>query len=601
MFGVPVYQSDCIRVRLMRSDAKRNITYPYLLKYAFVMAMTIFAYNSHAAVETTDSEELRNRARQDTLERERRQKLPSVNLHGEIRKIEPLQLPGSEIPCFTVHNFALEVPSQLSPATHQYGASVLPLDRFRFAQDFLEQYTGRCIGREGINLIVKGATEKILERGYSTTRIGIPEQDLSGGTLKLTLIPGMIHELRFADAATAGTWKNAFPTSSGKLLDLRDLEQGLEQMKRISTQDVDMQIVPAGNMGESDIIIAVKRSKPWKIIATLDDTGAKGTGKNQAGLQFGWDNPLGANDMLNIGINTDADRNNRMRGTQGNNLAYSIPFGYWTTSLSASESTYHQRIEGAASSFVSSGKSQNLEVKINYLFHRDQFGKSSLQFRTAKRWSHSYIDDTEVAVQKRNTTLAEIALIHKHNIGQAQLDTTLAYRWGAPWFGAQTDSNNLPATSPRYRYGLETLDATLTIPFKIKEHPFNYSATFRAQNTNTALYASEWFSIGNRWTVRGFDGESALGAEKGFFLRNEISMPVPDTAQSAYVGVDIGKVFGDNVPNLIGDKLAGMTVGMRGALMKGMTYEIFAGAPLYKPQHYRTEGTAVGFSLMYQM
>lgn len=572
-----------------------------LLKYAFIMVMTIFAYNSHAAVEMTDSEELRNRVRQEAQEREFRQKLPDVNLQGRSREVEMLQLPDPEAPCFIIHDFVLEVPSQLPPAAHRYGASTLPLDCFHFAQGFLEQYTGRCIGREGINLIVKGVTGKILERGYSTTRIGIPEQDLSGGTLKLTLIPGMIHELRFADTATAGTWKNAFPASSGKLLNLRDLEQGLEQMKRVSSQDVDMQIMPADNMGESDIIIAVKRGKPWKIIATLDDTGAKGTGKNQSGVQFGWDNPLGANDMLNIGINTDADRNSRMRGTQGNNLTYSIPFGYWTTSLSASESAYHQRIEGAVSSFVSSGKSQNMEAKINYLFHRDQFGKSSLQFRTAKRWSHSYIDDTEVAVQKRNTTLAEIALIHKHNIGQAQLDATIAYRWGAPWFGAQTDSNNLPATSPHYRYGLETLDASLYMPFKIKERPFNYSATLRAQNTNTALYASEWFSIGNRWTVRGFDGESALGAEKGFFLRNEISMPVPDTSQSAYLGVDVGKVFGDNVPNLIGDKLAGMVIGMRGALMKGMTYEIFAGAPLYKPQHYRTEGTAVGFSLMYQM
>ncbi|WP_196302056.1 POTRA domain-containing protein, partial [Ralstonia solanacearum] len=28
------------------------------------------------------------------------------------------------------------------------------------------------------------------------------------------------------------------------LLNLRDLEQGLEQMKRVASQDVDMQIVP---------------------------------------------------------------------------------------------------------------------------------------------------------------------------------------------------------------------------------------------------------------------------------------------------------------------------------------------------------------------
>ncbi|GAB4120250.1 MAG: ShlB/FhaC/HecB family hemolysin secretion/activation protein [Sideroxydans sp.] len=565
------------------------------------MATTLFVHNSDAAVETPDSEELRNRTRQESVERERRQQLPSVDLQGGLPKAEVLQFPATETPCFIIQNFVLEVPEQLSPAAHRYGASSLPLDTFRFAQDFLEQYTGRCIGREGINFIVKGITAKILERGYSTTRVGIPEQDLSGGTLKLTLVPGIIRELRFADAETAGTWKNAFPTSAGQLLNLRDLEQGLEQMKRVPSQEVDMRIVPAGNMGESDILISVKRGKPWKVIATLDDTGAKGTGKNQAGLQFGWDNPFGANDLLNLGINTDADRSNDLRGTQGNNLAYSVPLGYWTATLSANESAYHQRIAGAVSSFVSSGKSQNLEAKIGYLFRRDQFSKSSLQLRTAKRWSHAFIDDTEVAVQKRNTTLAEIALIHKHNIGQAQFDLTLAYRWGAPWFGAQADPADLPATGPRYRYGLETLDASLTLPFRIRERPFNYSATVRAQNTNTALYASEWFAIGNRWTVRGFDGESALAAEKGFFLRNEFIYPIPGTMQSAYTGIDFGKVFGDNVPNLPGNQLAGMVFGMRGALLKCLSYDVHVGGALNKPSHLRSDEPAAGFSLMCQM
>ncbi len=565
------------------------------------MVMALFAGNGSAAVETPDSEALRNQTRQEAQERERQKQLPSVNLQGEVPKAGPLQFPASETPCFTIRHFVLEVPSQLSPEAHRYGASILPQDRFRFAQDFLEQYAGRCIGREGINLIVRGVTAKILVRGYSTTRVGIPKQDLSNGTLKLTLVPGLIHEIRFADTETDGTWKSAFPTSAGKLLNLRDLEQGLEQMKRVSSQDVDMQIVPAGNPGESDILISVKRSKPWRMIASLDDSGAKGTGKTQGGLQIGWDNPLGLNDMFNIGVNTDADRNNDMRGTQGDYLSYSIPCGYWTTTLSASDSVYHQRIRGAVQSFVSSGKSQNLEAKTSYLFHRDQFSKSSLQFRTAKRWSHAYIDDTEVAVQKRNTTLAEIALLYTHNIGQAQLDTTLAYRWGAPWFGAQTEPFNLPGTSPRYRYALGTLDATLTMPFKINERPLNYSATFRAQNTNTALYASEWFAIGNRWTVRGFDGEVVLGAEKGFFLRNEIGIRIADTMQSAYVGMDIGKVFGENVDNLLGNKLAGMVFGLKGTLARNAIYDVFIGGAVYKPQNFRTDEPAAGFNLIYQM
>jgi hemolysin activation/secretion protein len=256
---------------------------------------------------------------------------------------------------------------------------------------------------------------------------------------------------------------------------------------------------------------------------------------------------------------------------------------------------------GAVQSFVSSGKSQSAEAKVSYLFHRDQFSKSSLQFRTGKRWSRSYIDDTEIEVQKRNTSLAELALIHKHNIGEAQLDTTFAYRWGAPWFGAQEDSANLPGSSPRYRYKLETLDVSLSMPFKLKGKQLSYSATFRAQNANTPLYGSEWFAIGNRWTVRGFDGETSLGAEKGYFLRNEIGIPITGTAQTAYVGVDYGKVFGNNVPNLVGNKLAGIATGLRGEITHGATYEVFVSTPLYRPHYYRTDKPAAGFNLMYQL
>ncbi len=563
--------------------------------------MLIFMGDGYAAVETTDSEELRNRARQEALERERQQQAPSVNLQGDLPKAEPFQLPAAETPCFTVDNFVLEVPSQLSPAAHGYGASASLFDPFHFAQKFFEQYRGKCIGHEGINMLVKAVTAKILERGYSTTRVGILEQDLSSGTLKLALIPGIIHELRFADAGTDATWKNAFPTAAGKLLNLRDLEQGLEQMKRVTSQDVDLQIIPAGALGESDVIITVRRSKPWNAILNLDDSGIKETGKTQAGLQIGWDNLLGANDLFNIGTSTDADRSNYMRGTSGNNFSYSVPFGYWTSSISANEFKYHQRITGIAQSFISSGKTQNIEAKVSYLFHRVQFSKSGLQFRTGKYFSHSYIDDTEVLVQKRNTSFAEIALIHKHNIGQAQIYATPAYRWGTPWFGAQSDPANLTATSPRYRYALETLDVTLIMPLRLIQRTLSYSTTLRAQNTNTPLYADQWFSIGNRWTVRGFDGESALGAEKGFFLRNEIGIPISDTAQSAYVGLDFGAVYGDNAAALPGNKLAGFAAGLRGGMAQGMMYEVFAGFSLYNPSHYRTDEPAAGFSLMYQM
>ncbi len=41
---------------------------------------------------------------------------------------------------------------------------------------------------QGVDLIVKGLSQAILARGYITTRVLVPEQDLSTGTLKLALI-----------------------------------------------------------------------------------------------------------------------------------------------------------------------------------------------------------------------------------------------------------------------------------------------------------------------------------------------------------------------------------------------------------------------------
>ena len=117
-----------------------------------MISLLIFMGDGYAAVETADNEELRNRARQEAQDREKQLKSPNVNLQGEIPEagFSP-QLPAAETPCFTVNSFVLEVPGTLSPAARRYGASKLPMDTFRFARDFLEQYKGECIGREGIN------------------------------------------------------------------------------------------------------------------------------------------------------------------------------------------------------------------------------------------------------------------------------------------------------------------------------------------------------------------------------------------------------------------------------------------------------------------
>jgi hemolysin activation/secretion protein len=248
---------------------------------------------------------------------------------------------------------------------------------------------------------------------------------------------------------------------------------------------------------------------------------------------------------------------------------------------------------------TTTSKSRSLEFTTQQLFYRDQYQKHSWQFKVGKRWSHSYVDDTELEVQRRNTTFAELAWVHTRYIGDAQLNLTLANRWGVSWFNGQPDLEPRTLDAPTYRYTLQTIDASLYAPFKLMGQSFNYIGALRAQATRSALFQSEQFSIGNRYTVRGFDGEQTLAAERGFYMRNELEMPVGQSGQALYLGLDAGRVFGPSAQYLLGNKMAGAAVGARGRVA-GLRYDAFVGWALVKPAGLSSATPAAGFSLSYQ-
>ncbi|MBU9546757.1 ShlB/FhaC/HecB family hemolysin secretion/activation protein, partial [Burkholderia multivorans] len=234
-----------------------------LLSIASFVPMTGYTQQApspadQAAAARANAEQDRQAQQQrEAQQREAAVRAPSVR--SDVPRIEAYPALPIETPCFRIDRFTLDVPSSLPDAAKVQGASALPMDRFSFAREWLEHYVGQCVGKQGIDVLAKGLSQAILARGYVTTRVLLPEQDLSTGTLKFSLIPGVIRHVSFADEKLRGTWKTAFPTGDGEVLNLRDLEQGLEQMKRVTSQDVSMQIVPADVPGESDVVLDVKR------------------------------------------------------------------------------------------------------------------------------------------------------------------------------------------------------------------------------------------------------------------------------------------------------------------------------------------------------
>ncbi|WP_088503208.1 ShlB/FhaC/HecB family hemolysin secretion/activation protein [Burkholderia ubonensis] len=537
------------------------------------------------------------RQQEEARERERTVSAPGVRSSVAASAGYPT-LP-TETPCFRVDHFVVDVPDSLPDGVKAKGASALPMDRFAFAREWLEHYTGQCVGKQGLDVLVKALSQDILSRGYITTRVLLPEQDLSSGALKVSLIPGVIRRVHFADEKLRGTWKTAFPTRDGELLNLRDLEQGLEQMKRVSSQDVSMQIVPGDVPGESDVVLDVKRGKPWTVVASIDNSGTRATGKLQGNISLGIDNPLGLNDVFNVGASQDLEFGDKRLGSHGWNAFYSIPWGYWTTTLSAYTNTYYQQIAGVNQTFVASGNSKTIDFKLARVLARSQNDVFGGYVRLSRRFGQSFIEDTEISQQRRNNTLIELGLTDRHYFGGAQFDGSLAYRQGIGGFGAQDDVL-AAGGGPTYRYKMAVVDANLSVPFAIAQQPFRYVTTFHGQYTGNTLYYIDDLTIGSRYTVRGFDGETMLAAARGFYWRNELQMPIGQTGQALYAGLDYGHVWGPQPVALVGTQLAGAVIGIKGSIgtrLGAYGYDLFAGTPVYKPSGFPTARVTVGFQL----
>ncbi|KWE50669.1 hypothetical protein WL76_19885 [Burkholderia ubonensis] len=553
-----------------------------------------------AAARANAEQDRQAQQQRDAQQRDATVRAPSVR--SEVPHVEAYPALPIETPCFRIDRFTLDVPDSLPDAAKTQGASALPMDRFAFAREWLTHYAGQCVGKQGVDVLVKGLSQAILARGYVTTRVLVPEQDLSSGALKLSLIPGVIRHVRFADEKLRGTWKTAFPSGDGEVLNLRDLEQGLEQMKRVSSQDVSMKIVPGDLPGESDVVLDVKRAKPWTVVASIDNSGTRATGKLQGNLSVGIDNPLGLNDVFNIGVSQDLEFGDKRLGSHGWNGFYSIPWGYWTATLSAYTNTYYQQIAGVNQTFVASGNSKTVDFKLARVLTRSQNDVFGAYFRLSRRFGQSFIEDTELTQQRRNNTLIEIGVTDRHYFDGAQFDGALAYRQGVGGLGAQDD---LPAAGggPTYRYKMTVLDANLSVPFAIGKQPFRYVGAFHGQYTGYSLNYIDDVTIGSRYTVRGFDGETMLAASRGFYWRNELQMPIGQTGQAVYAGLDYGRVWGPQPIALVGTQLAGAVIGVRGSVgtrFGAYAYDLFAGTPVYKPSGFQTARATVGFQVTAQ-
>lgn len=555
------------------------------------------------------------RIQQDIQQRQREEQLrqtmqpeSDVRLHQKNTGETVNQLMGddSSQPCFAINEVVLE-------GEHH--------TRFQFALKRALRETGfkagKCLHAGDINQIMSLAQNALIGRGYTTTRILAAPQDLNSGKLQLTLMPGYLRSIRIdrsnddqTHAGRIAAFQNKFPTRSNDLLNLRDLEQGLENLKRLPTAEADLQIVPVeGEPNQSDVVVQWRqRLLPYRVSVGMDNSGSEATGKYQGNITFSADNPFGLSDMFyvnygrsigNVPDETDSSGSLKKGGTHNYALHYSVPFGKWTWAFNHSGYRYHQAVAGLSAAYDYNGKSYNTDLGFNRLIYRDAKRKTHVGAKLWTRETQSYIDDAEITVQRRRTAgwLAELS--HKEYIGRSTADFKLKYKRGT----GMKDALRAPEEAfgeGTSRMKIWTASADVNTPFQIGKQLFAYDTSVHAQWNKTPLTSQDKLAIGGHHTVRGFDGKMSLSAERGWYWRNDLSWQFKPGHQ-LYLGADVGHVSGQSAKWLLGQTLAGTAIGIRGQIKLGgnLHYDIFTGRALKKPEFFQSRKWASGFQVGY--
>lgn len=542
-----------------------------------------------AAEPQAPDQQLLLQQQRERAQREQLEPSPDVRLQAPQDNAGDLRLPRDEKPCFKIDRVVL---SGDQAEDFQWA--------LRAGNPADDPVQGRCVGAAGINLTMKRIQNAIIAKGFITTRVLAQAQDLNQGTLSLVLVPGRIKHIRFAEgtSARANYW-NAMPASAGDVLNLRDIEQALENFKRVPTAEADVQITPAegadAQPGESDVVIAWKQAVPVRVSLSVDDSGSKQTGKYQGNVALSLDNLATLNDLFYISFNHDlGGGQSGDRGSKGHTVHYSVPYDYWQLSLTSSEYDYHQTIAGANQAYSYSGRSRTNEVQLSRVVYRDAVRKTTVSLGGWSRTSSNYIEDTELELQRRRMAGWQAGINHREFIGANTLDLGVGYRRGT---GAR-DALRAPEEGSgegTSRSQIISANAQLQVPFTVAEQRLRYVAGWRGQWNRTPLIPQDRFSIGGRYTVRGFDGEQILSAERGWTFSNDLGLSLANTGQELYLGVDYGQVGGHSTQYLSGRRLAGAVVGLRGGY-KQFSYDIYTGKPLEKPKGFQTADVTSGFS-----
>lgn len=565
-----------------------------------VILLAGFLYYSNlviAAVPSPDELELIQREQNKIIQEEqlRREELlkekdmrrrPPGTIDLEIERLQPTQ--GSSTDCFEITNIVLDGANSLSKE-----------ERHVLTQPFI----GKCLGLFEIKELMRVITNFYIDKGYVTTRAYIPQQDMSSGTLKILIIEGITGEIELDKKDERTNLATAFPGLKGKVLNIRDIEQGLDQINRLQSNNATMELLPGKEPGKTNILVKNQPAPPGSGSFTLDNYGSKSTGDTRATVTYGVDNPLGLNDYWFTSLSRNIDTLNNTQLSQSALLNFNIPYGYYNFTGSYSESEYKSLIQTPVQVLESTGGTKTPSLGVQYVLKRSQTDKLTLSSQLVHTDTKNYIEGSLLTSSSRRMTALKLELINVFPALKGSWTVSGSVSKGLGLFGVEELPGAGTGTVPVAQFLKYNFSASYTRPFKLMNLNTSWSSNIQAQYATDYLYGAQQISVGGLYTVRGYDGTSISG-DRGLYWRNEIATRLPAFTDAklrkwlgnlqSYFVIDAG--FIDSREGQLGGEMVGTAIGLRSST-NGLSFDFSYGVPVYFSKHIEERSPVEDYAL----
>lgn len=490
--------------------------------------------------------------------------------------VSEMSIPAGKGPCFMLRKIHLKGNTALSFHA-QKKLTALPAEG--------------CMTLPAIQRRVRDTTQAYLSAGYITTRAWLPEQDLSEGTLLIAIAEGRVETITVADRQETALWM-AFPRTEGRVLNLRDLEQGLEQLNRLSSRSMTIDILPGNTEGSSRIqLIPSATHFPVSLSLGVDNSGQKSTGSRQMNVQLSVDNPIGLADQWTLFAGRDSEFHHDRRSSQFQ-AGVSVPYGYWLLNAQYAWSDFYQTLPvgDSGSRWRYAGSVQSQRLAINRGLWRDGKQRVVLDLALSRRETDNRLGGVRLGVSSPTLTSLSAGFSYSRALGNGYLTFGPSFSHGLTIAGASREDPVHPDL-PRSEFRRASLSSSWFYPLTSSLY---WLTSAYGQTSSDRLYASEQLSVGGQYSVRGFK-EHYLSGNRGAYWRNELTWQLMNFTGkgtlSASGSLDIGHVVSQNGVT-DGGTLSGISFGLELAGGR-ITHSLALGIPLLYPERLNPDKQVV--------